>query len=124
MKKKIRIDTSGTDSQLSHNPFESLRPVSPSTDAQAPVPPQPAPAETARFSVARTKKGGYALAIERRNSGKMVTILSNVTGDVEALCALLRKRCAAGGTVVDGNRIEIQGNHVTDIEDFLRQRKC
>ncbi len=50
---------------------------------------------------------------EKRRKGKTVTVitgLSPVASNLDAICARLKTACAAGGTITDG-RIEIQGDH-------------
>ena len=71
------------------------------------------------FTVERTRKGGYPISLEKRPSGKVVTIIRNVSGDAEGLLKLLKKKCGAGGCLAD-NAIEIQGDHRERIEAILR----
>lgn len=88
-----------------------------------PLPPQEACEEKpeAKFHVERTRKGGYPIFLEKRAAGKTVTIIRNLSGDTEALLALLKKRCAAGGkALVDS--VEIQGDHRTKVDAFLREK--
>jgi translation initiation factor 1 len=56
--------------------------------------------------------------------GKGVTVITGLglaTQDLEALATQLKKRCGSGGTV-DGDRIEIQGDHRdTLVSELTRQ---
>lgn len=124
--KKQRIDTSGPVSPLTSNPFADLlggtlhspepnRAPAPSPEAAPTVKTSPP------FRIARTKKGGYPIFLEKRAAGKTVTVLRNVSGDAEALLALLKKRCAAGGKAFDDS-VEIQGDHCARVEAFLREK--
>jgi translation initiation factor 1 len=72
------------------------------------------------FRVARTRKGGWPVHVERRAGGKTVTIISRVEGDARALLAALRKLCGAGGALRDG-AVELQGDHRAKVESFLRE---
>ena len=61
-------------------------------------------AADARIVVARETKG---------RKGKGVTVISGLPltkPELQALATQLKKRCGSGGTV-DGDRIEIQGDH-------------
>ncbi len=115
-KKSKRIDVNTEPEPLSHNPFAELS----GADVPAPEPEstQEEPGQESAFRIGRTRKGGFALSVERRPGGKVVTVLDNVEGDAEALLRLLRKRCGAGGAVREG-AIEIQGDHRERIEALL-----
>ena len=61
------------------------------------------------------------LRTEKRNKGKLVTVirgLAAVDNDLPALLARLKSSCGAGGTV-DGDVIEIQGDHIARIKTLL-----
>lgn len=75
----------------------------------------------APFRVARTRKGGYPISVERRAAGKTVTVVRNVSGDTEALLTMLKKRCAAGGKAFEDS-VEVQGDHRDKVEAFLREQ--
>jgi translation initiation factor 1 len=80
--------------------------------------PPPATAASYRSPEEQTAR----LAIERRKKGKVVTVvrgLSPAETDLPALLAQLKTACGAGGTLKD-NALEIQGQHVDRIRDFLR----
>jgi translation initiation factor 1 (eIF-1/SUI1) len=122
--KKERVDTSAEAATLTSNPFAELLGNFAGTVRESPkdTPEKPAAKPKVRaFSVARTKKGGYLIFLERRAAGKSVTILRNVSGDTEALLALLKKRCAAGGKAFPDS-VEVQGEHAAKIEAFLREQ--
>ncbi|MBW7865208.1 MAG: translation initiation factor [Candidatus Hydrogenedens sp.] len=120
--KKERLDTSGPAAPLTFSPFAGAFggvavPEGDSAGTPALKPEQGVHA----FQIARTKKGGYAVSVERRAGGKSVTILRNVSGDTHALLALLKKHCAAGGRASE-DTVEIQGEHTEKICSFLRGR--
>jgi len=63
------------------------------------------------------------LAIEKRKQGKVVTVirgLSATGNDLPALLASLKDRCAAGGTL-DGDTLEIQGQHLDRLRVILAE---
>ncbi|MCC6489598.1 MAG: translation initiation factor [Candidatus Hydrogenedentes bacterium] len=120
---KERTDLSGDGKPLTNTPFASLGlrvdalqpgPV-PESPKAAPVPPKAG----VQYHVAKTRKGGWPVFVERRAAGKVVTVIRNVSGDAEALLSMLKKKCGAGGVVRDGE-VEIQGDHRARIEAFLQ----
>ena len=119
MKKKTeRLDKSGDPGALTHSPFAVLdgrQDDLPKTAAKTAPPVEILPPA---FTVARTRKGGWPLALEKRR-GKMVTVIGNVEGDRKAALKAFRKLCAAGGAVRE-DTIELQGDHRAKIEDYLR----
>jgi translation initiation factor 1 len=119
-KKSKRIDTAGPASSLTSNPFAQLGETKPETHQEAP-PQAPQPKPKANFTVGRTKKGDYPIFMEKRAAGKSVTIIRNLSGDTEALLALLKKHCAAGGKAF-ADSVEIQGDHRDKVRAFLRER--
>ena len=124
--KTKRVDTNGPALSLTSNPFSQLSEIPPGRAAASPAPALPSQdtrADKARveFHVARTRKGGYPIFVERRAAGKTVTIVRNLSGNTEALLALLKKRCAAGGKAF-ADSVEIQGDHRTKVEAFLREK--
>jgi len=106
--------------KLSHNPFAGLAGAIPEdlpqheTTHETPVRAVP----IRPWVVGKTRKGGFAISIERRAKGKRVTVLGNVSGDAEALLRELKKRCGAGGVVREG-AIELQGDHQAAVVEFL-----
>ena len=122
-KDKTRIDISGGDTPLAHNPFASLQSLREATlpeHVSAPTEKAAAAPTTEVFNVGRTRKGGLHIRLEHRARGKMVTVIGNVAGDAEELLRQLKKHCGAGGVVREDN-VEIQGDHRERIETFLEK---
>ena len=120
-KDKTRIDLSGQETKLAHNPFAALQSLKEAAlPEQVSVPTvQAAPVPTPEaFRVGRTRKGGLHIRLEHRARGKMVTVIGNVAGDAEELLRQLKRHCGAGG-VVREDSVEIQGDHRERIEKFL-----
>lgn len=116
-----RIDTSSEPEPLTSNPFAALGGQLPEDLAEHMEPTKKSePRSVPPFAVQRTRKGGFPVFFERRPGGKVVTVVRNVTGDAEALLKLLRKRCGAGGCL-DGDAVEIQGDHRERIEAILSE---
>ncbi|HLA78637.1 MAG TPA: translation initiation factor [Vicinamibacteria bacterium] len=88
-----------------------------STAGEQPEPrPAPAPASPA--------KGGVRIRLDRRASGRVVTVVTGLAGSASEVAALgraLRSACGAGGTVKDG-ALEIQGDHRDKVEAVLSAR--
>ena len=82
-------------------------------------PAQPAPS----YMVMGSKKGGFPVSIEPRAKGKKVTVVHNVTGDLDQLCKDLKGAVGSGGVVRDNN-VEVQGEHVARTEAFLLKKGC
>lgn len=58
----------------------------------------------------------------KRRYGKMVTIIEGINAsdiDINELARSLKTKCAAGGTVKDGN-IELQGDHTKKVKLSLK----
>jgi translation initiation factor 1 len=67
---------------------------------------------------------GIRIRLERRASGRVVTVVTGVPGkpaDVEALGRELRAACGSGGTTRD-DTIELQGDHRDKVEAALARR--
>ena len=68
--------------------------------------------------------GNVRVRPERKGrGGKVVTVISGLpmTGnDLKALAKQLKKRCGGGGAVKDGN-IELQGDHVDIMVEYLQK---
>ena len=78
----------------------------------------PAPAASA------TGGKGIRLRLDRRASGRLVTLVCGVAGspsEVQALARELRASCGTGGTVRD-DTIELQGDHRDKVEAELARR--
>lgn len=59
----------------------------------------------------------------KKRGGKRVTVISGFQSnpkELEELFSFLKKRCAAGGAILD-NAIEIQGDHRNSIVNRLRE---
>lgn len=121
-----KVDKAGDRQPLTDNPFAALAGMKSDLPQAAPMPPMQPVAEIVKprldapFYIQRTRKGGMPLSLERRPGGKVATIIGNVQGDAEALLALLKKRCGAGGVVREA-AVEIQGDHRSRIEVILRE---
>ncbi|MDZ4686886.1 MAG: translation initiation factor [Planctomycetaceae bacterium] len=69
------------------------------------------------------EKQTATLAVERRAKGKQVTVVRGLSADKNDLTALLtrlKSTCGAGGTI-DGETLEIQGEHRDRIRTLLGQ---
>lgn len=68
-----------------------------------------------------SEKQKIKLAVEKRNKGKVVTLLNNLIlsdKDMTDLCKSLKNSCGTGGTVNNGV-IEIQGDNLEKIKAWL-----
>lgn len=120
-KNKQRVDLAQGDDTLTDNPFASLGNLVPDAPDQKDAAPK---AEIVKpdtpFTVARTRKGGWPIHIEKRGGGKVVTIVDSISGDGKALLKALQKSLGTGGKL-DGDSILIQGDHVAHVEAFLNE---
>ena len=69
-------------------------------------------------------KGGIRLRLDRRASGRVVTMVTGLPGRPEELAALartLKTACGTGGTVKEGT-LELQGDQRERVEAALRAR--
>jgi len=67
---------------------------------------------------------GIRLRLDRRASGRVVTVVTGLPGsrqEVAELARVLRAACGAGGTVKDG-ALELQGDHRDRVEAALAER--
>ncbi|MCA9247610.1 MAG: translation initiation factor [Planctomycetales bacterium] len=63
------------------------------------------------------------LAVEKRKRGKLVTVVRGLAADdndLSALLAQMKATCGAGGTL-KGDSLEIQGDHLARLHDFLAE---
>jgi translation initiation factor 1 len=118
-KRPNRVDTAADSSPLTDNPFASLRGDLP--DAPPPPEPEPkaAPSPATGFRIERARKGGYPVFLEKRPNGKTITVVRNISGNLDDLLTRLKKLCGAGGALRE-DAIEIQGDHRDRIETYLR----
>ena len=120
--KKPRIDTSPERRGLTDNPFGALAGEKKDLPAgKAPEAPPKSGAPKAKYAVEKSRKGGYKIRMEKRASDRVVTVLEGITGDVGALARDLQKAVGAGGKA-SGGAVEIQGDHRTRVEAYLRDR--
>ena len=85
----------------------------------------PRDAKPARKEGAATGPGGIRLRLDRRASGRVVTVVTGLPGtpaQVVALARELKGACGAGGTVKDG-ALELQGDHRDTVEAALTARR-
>jgi translation initiation factor 1 len=69
----------------------------------------------------KPEKKTVTLAIEKRKKGKVVTVIRGLPArenDLAALLSKLKNQCGAGGTL-DGDTLEIQGNHLDRLRTLL-----
>ena len=65
------------------------------------------------------------LSVEKRNKGKIVTLISNLVlseNDLNELTKSLKVACGSGGSVNKGV-IEIQGEHIDKVKNWLISNK-
>lgn len=92
-----------------------------STGGEAPRAAEPARKEGASAG----RGGGIRLRLDRRASGRVVTVVTGLPGgtaQVAALARELKAACGAGGTVKDG-ALELQGDHRGTVEEALAARR-
>ncbi len=61
---------------------------------------------------------------DRRRYGKTVTIVDGIDAsdiDMDELASDLKSKCAAGGTIKKG-RIELQGDHIEKVKEYLESK--
>lgn len=63
----------------------------------------------------------YIRRDKKGRKGKVVTVISDVAGNLKELKKELQQLCGAGGSVKNDN-IEIQGDHREKIADALKQK--
>jgi translation initiation factor 1 len=86
-------------------------------------PPAAEPAGKERVPTGRG--GGIRLRLDRRASGRVVTVVTGLPGgtaQVAALARELKAACGAGGTV-KGGALELQGDHRDAVEVALAARR-
>jgi len=71
------------------------------------------------------KTRGARIRLEKRASGRVVTVIADVPGtpsEVEALAKLLKTRCGTGGSIKDLD-IELQGDRRDAAQAVLREKR-
>ncbi len=84
-----------------------------------------APAPKALGAEMERKTKGARIRLEKRASGRVVTVIAEVPGspgDIEALAKLLKTRCGTGGAVKDLD-IELQGDRRDAVQMVLREKR-
>jgi translation initiation factor 1 len=90
-----------------------------STEGASPNPPRTLAAEMDR------KTRGARIRLEKRASGRVVTVIAEVPGtptEIEALAKLLKTRCGTGGSITDLG-IELQGDRRDAVQVVLREKR-
>lgn len=85
-------------------------------EAECQCPPLPKPTKAPQLQTAR-------LSVEKRKKGKVVTVIRGLLADDNDLPALLKSlknSCGSGGTV-DGDELELQGEHVERLRELLKK---
>lgn len=71
------------------------------------------------------KTKGARIRLEKRASGRVVTVIAELPGtpsEIEALAKVLKTRCGTGGAVKDLD-IELQGDRRDAVQAVLRERR-
>jgi len=71
------------------------------------------------------KTKGARIRLEKRASGRVVTVIADVPGtaaEIEALSKLLKTRCGTGGSLKDLD-IELQGDRRDAVQAVLREKR-
>lgn len=91
---------------------------------ERPVPRRRREGEPAPEPAARAGKARIRIVLERRASGRLVTVVTGVPGGKPVLAGLARElkaACGAGGSV-KGEALELQGDHRERVEATLAAR--
>lgn len=77
------------------------------------------------FVVKACKSGDLPLTVEKRKHNRLVTIISNVSGDISLLLQELKQTLGSGGSYdATTEQLEVQGDHTDRISTFLVMRGC
>lgn len=71
------------------------------------------------------KTKGARIRLEKRASGRVVTVIADVPGtpiEIETLAKLLKTRCGTGGSIKDLD-IELQGDRREAVQAVLRAKR-
>ena len=83
----------------------------------------PAPKALAAEMERKTKSA--RIRLEKRASGRVVTVIADVPGtasEIETLAKLLKTRCGTGGSMKDLD-IELQGDRRDAVQAVLREKR-
>jgi translation initiation factor 1 len=64
------------------------------------------------------------ISVDKRRYGKNVTIIEGIdpkSEDIFEIAKTLKKKVASGGTVKDGKRVELQGDHRDEVKKQLEE---
>jgi translation initiation factor 1 len=84
-----------------------------------------APAPKALAAEMERKTKGARIRLEKRASGRVVTVIADTPGtlsEIEALAKLLKTRCGTGGSMKDRD-IELQGDRRDAVQAVLREKR-
>lgn len=87
--------------------------------------PTPGNAQRTLATEMERKTKGARIRLEKRASGRVVTVIADVPGtpsEIEALAKLLKTRCGTGGSIKDLD-IELQGDRRDAVQAVLRERR-
>ena len=132
-------NSNSTSSAWAHPPTQPptapSQTAKPSSEEKAPAS-STSPCPASAYSIGKTKKGGLPVRVENRSKGKkvkfnmtstftmsilQVTVVFNVTGDLKLLLSELKQAAGSGG-VVREDTIEIQGDKLQFVENFISQK--
>ena len=71
------------------------------------------------------KTKGARIRLERRASGRVITVIADVpltASEIETLAKLLKARCGTGGSVKERD-IELQGDRRDAVQQVLREKR-
>ncbi len=84
-----------------------------------------APAPKALAAEMERKTKGARIRLEKRASGRVVTVIADIPGtgsEIEGLAKLLKTRCGTGGSMKDLD-IELQGDRRDAVQVVLREKR-
>jgi len=117
-------NSNSTSSAWAHPPTQPptapSQTAKPSSEEKAPAS-STSPCPASAYSIGKTKKGGLPVRVESRSKGKKVTVVFNVTGDLKLLLSELKQAAGSGG-VVREDTIEIQGDKLQFVENFISKK--
>ena len=75
-----------------------------------------------KYFVRRTKKGSFPLRVEKRSSGKKVTIVDNLVGNSKALLQDMKNKFGTGG-IIKEDSLELQGDCLHKVSKYFNENK-